>query len=41
MIMAFSMILLNINFDFRVTLAENLSNNHLDADVSEVNAKVS
>ena len=33
--------LLNVNFDFRVTMAEIMSNNHLDADVSEADAKVS
>ena len=33
--------LLNVNFDFRVTMAEIMSNNHLDADVSEAVAKVS
>ena len=33
--------LLNVNFDFRVTMAEIMSTNHLDADVSEADAKVS
>lgn len=32
--------LLDINFHFRVTLAEIMSNNYLDADVSEADAKV-
>ena len=35
-----SMRLLDINFHFRVTLAEIMSNNYLDADVSEADAKV-